>query len=193
MGQYYIPVILSDKGEIQHSFHAHEYGNGLKLMEHSYMGDNMMNAVERFLLDGPARLVWAGDYDSHKDENGNNLYSRENEVVDNDESIRVKPTEENQRDLQKGLYVLNNTKKEYYDRDEIERVNSHLAPDWSYAVNPLSLLTSQTDEGGGGDYHGSLHRDMIGIWAGDEIEITPIKPEIGYRDYKKISPTFSEE
>ena len=193
MGQYYKTVILSKEGKIQHSFHPHAYENGLKLMEHSYMGNNMMNAVERFLIDNPSRLVWAGDYDSEKDANGRNLYFQESEADDGDMTIRVAPTEENQKDLPKGMYVLNNTKKEYYERDYIEKLNSRRIPEWSWAINPLSLLTIKTDGGGGGDYYGKCHRNMLGRWAGDEIEITAVKPQEGYPDYKRIVPTFREK
>lgn len=191
MGQYYKAIILS-RGKIQNSFHPHQYDNGLKLMEHSYMGNNMMNAVERFLIDNPSRLVWAGDYDSEEDAQGRNLYSQESEAVDRDMTIRIAPTEGNQKNLPRGLYVLNNTKKEYYQRDYIEKLNSRRIPEWSWPINPLSLLTVKTDGGGCGDYYGKRNRDMLGRWAGDEIEITAVKPQDGYPDYKRIVPTFRE-
>ena len=154
------------------------------------MDNNLMNAVERSLIDNPGRLVWAGDYSHKEDENGDNLYVREAKVFEDDNSIRVAPTEDNQTDLPKGLYVLNNTKKEYYQRDYIEKLNSRRTLDWP--INPLSLLTVQTDEGGNGDYGGKLHRNMIGRWAGDEIEITAVEPQDAYPDYKRIVPTFRE-
>lgn len=76
MGQYYAPVILGDNSSgprVRWWFSAHMYGNGLKLMEHSYVGNDFVRAVETFLrLDGGMRLVWAGNYaDSEPD--GRNL------------------------------------------------------------------------------------------------------------------------
>ena len=50
MGQYYKPTILKDrkvknKSDIVVWFYSHNYDNGLKLMEHSYKGNNFVNAV----------------------------------------------------------------------------------------------------------------------------------------------------
>lgn len=44
MGQYYMPTLISQDGTI-HSLYSHFYGNGLKLMEHSYIGNDFVNAV----------------------------------------------------------------------------------------------------------------------------------------------------
>lgn len=64
MGQYYNPIILGKKGNsIKGYFYSHSYGNGLKLMEHSYLRNNFVAAVMTYLnREGGARLVWAGDY-----------------------------------------------------------------------------------------------------------------------------------
>jgi len=45
MGQYYKPISI-DKMTFLYS---HDYGNGLKLMEHSYIGNNLVNTVESLL------------------------------------------------------------------------------------------------------------------------------------------------
>jgi len=62
MGQYYEPINI-DKMEYLVS---HDFDNGLKLMEHSYIGNNFMEVVERLLSPNGAwhrcHLVWAGDY-----------------------------------------------------------------------------------------------------------------------------------
>jgi len=46
--------------------YSHNFDNGLKLMESSYIGNNFMEVVERLLSPNGAwhwcRLVWAGDY-----------------------------------------------------------------------------------------------------------------------------------
>ena len=62
MGQYYKPIILEPRGGVKAWFYSHEYGNGLKLMEHSYIGNSFCNAVENYLTNNPQRLVWAGYY-----------------------------------------------------------------------------------------------------------------------------------
>lgn len=62
MGQYYKAINL-DKREF---LSPHKYDNGAKLMEHSYLENNLLNAVERLLSPNGSwyktRLVWGGDY-----------------------------------------------------------------------------------------------------------------------------------
>lgn len=64
MGQYYKPVFTSDEGKIIGFAHAHHLNNGLKLMEHSYVGNHLCNSVVNYLKKFPAglHLTWAGDY-----------------------------------------------------------------------------------------------------------------------------------
>lgn len=64
MGQYYKPIILGkNRKTIKGFFYSHHYGNGLKLMEHSYLRNNFVGAVVAYLKQvGGANLVWAGDY-----------------------------------------------------------------------------------------------------------------------------------
>ena len=44
MGQYYMPTLISEDGTVR-TLYSHAYDNGLKLMEHSYIGNNFVNAV----------------------------------------------------------------------------------------------------------------------------------------------------
>ena len=194
MGQYYKPLILTDEKKIERSFRGRDFNNGLKLMEHSYFDNTLMNAVENHLISYPSRLVWAGDYsDKDFDGKGNNAYTAESILFrDEKKPIRVKPDMDNTKDLPKNLFVVNNTKKEYYSRDKMKELNSDGDKEWPLSINPLSLLTMQTDNSGGGDYYGEENRDLLGRWAEDEIEITIVPPETGYPDYKEIVPIFHE-
>lgn len=67
MGQYYKPINL-DKEEWLYS---HDYDNGLKLMEHSYVRNSFVETVGILLLkDYPwykTRIIWAGDYTEQED------------------------------------------------------------------------------------------------------------------------------
>ena len=46
MGQYYVPVILNGTGgKVIGSFSPYDYQNGMKLMEHSYIGNQLVDAV----------------------------------------------------------------------------------------------------------------------------------------------------
>ena len=64
MGQYYKPVFTNDEGKIIAFAHPHHVDTGLKLMEHSYVGNSVCNSVVNYLKKHPEglRLTWAGDY-----------------------------------------------------------------------------------------------------------------------------------
>ena len=57
LGQYYTPVNIDTMEWVK----SHDYGNGSKLMEHSYIGNNFVEAIEMLLLPGArwdkARIV----------------------------------------------------------------------------------------------------------------------------------------
>jgi len=67
MGQYYKPANLDKKEWL----YSHRYDSGLKLMEHSWMRNHLVLAVERLLIPGGAwhktRMVWGGDYSEMKE------------------------------------------------------------------------------------------------------------------------------
>ena len=62
MGRYYGAVSIDKKEYLE----RYDYGNGAKLMEHSYIGNFFVEAVVSRLEEGRAwantRIVWAGDY-----------------------------------------------------------------------------------------------------------------------------------
>ena len=49
MGQYYYAIILDAAGKIVVWMNAHAYGEGLKLMEHSYLDSSFVNTFEYHL------------------------------------------------------------------------------------------------------------------------------------------------
>lgn len=63
MGQYFKPCLLAeDKKTVIEFMYSHDYGNGLKLMEHSYVGNDFVSAFETLIAHKPKYVVWAGDY-----------------------------------------------------------------------------------------------------------------------------------
>ena len=50
MGQYYMIAFMRKDGSVE-VMHPHHYGNGLKLMEHSWVGNNYVNTVIQHLVD----------------------------------------------------------------------------------------------------------------------------------------------
>jgi hypothetical protein len=180
MGQYYYPVNL-DKEEYLYS---HDYGgNGLKLMEHSYIGNDFVETVEQLLTSGNSwqktRIVWAGDYMDDGlfvDDLSVNLHGYAHDNFD-----KISPKFEN---LSIGRYLVNHSKKEFVDKNKLEG-----------DIHPLPLLTCSGNGRGGGDYNGA-DEEYVGSWAGDVISIEKEELKLFIfkkNDYKEIKPHFVEE
>lgn len=197
MGQYYYPTILREKGHRFYSqqFYSHDYDrNGLKLMEHSYVGNSFTETVLAQLFNNPGRLAWIGDY--HEEGDIARLHDNDSAYVKLDELFRrhykkfhyeknwhtgeVKtnyshPEMVNER---KGRFILNHDKKQFIDMVWYEE---HAPRDaWGCMIHPLPLLTAVGNGRGGGDYWG-IYEDDIGSWAGDLIETQNAQPN-GYCD-----------
>ena len=192
MGQYFKPVILGDtpkEGEhetVKAWIYSHKYNNGLKLMEHSYQGNDFVSTFEKQLSRTgehyKSRVVWSGDYaDNEPDlkiiyegkEHNANLYSLCND--ENEISPKVTSTDEHP-------YILNHTKKLFVDKNKVPEIK-----DWEGAkIHPLPLLTCEGNGRGGGDFRGE--NDLIGSWARDVISVEKTNPLVttGTTDYKEI-------
>ena len=183
MGQYFKPVILKEKENSEQAeqviawMYSHNYGNGLKLMEHSWLKNDFVNTFESLLAPNAeyykSRVIWAGDYAEDeenitlKDDEGKeynpNLYSLcndENEITPN--LIKVD-------NATYYRYILNHTKNEYVDKDKIVVVDGR-------QVHPLPLLTSEGNQSGGGDYYGKDEKNLVGSWARDVISVQTTIP-----------------
>lgn len=168
MGQYYFPIFLKSKAldveEIKAWMLAHEYADGLKLMEHSFIDNNFMNTVEHELSPNgshyKSRFVWAGDYADEEKGFDKNLYHL------CDEATHISPTEKAVSIYQ---YVVNHTKKQFVDKAKVpERDGSR--------NHPLSILTCEGNGRGNGDFRGE--HELIGYWARDVISMEFKKPEM---------------
>jgi hypothetical protein len=159
MGQYYLAIILgekSDKEYIRTYVNPHMYGNGSKLMEHSYVGNNFVKVVENLMCPGgmfyKCRLVWAGDYADNEAGSDKNLYS----MCDEDGGFN------NTCKLLSYPYIVNHTKKVYINKNS--------------SLHPLPLLTAEGNGRGGGDYNGP-NSAMVGTWARDVISMENEAPD----------------
>lgn len=164
MGQYYLPVVKNSEGEFK-TFYAHQYDhNGLKLMEHSWNGNNFVAAVLNELLENPCSLYWLGDYAQDEDfKNSDSILTKDQrDKLEVDETLYVTPTEENQIWAYSKFFIINLTKKEYIQLNK-------LIDDWD--VCPVPILTSVGNGRGLGDYRG-VNEDKAGIWAGDTILVS---------------------
>jgi hypothetical protein len=168
MGQYYIAVILDSEGNFIRTWvHPHNHSNGAKLMEHSFIGNKFVSAVESLLCrEGmfyKSPLVWAGDYADMEPEEEANLY-RLAELPPNEKKM-LQPEAKN---MSAYRYIVNHTKGEYVQKNEVEK------------IHPLPLLTAAGNGRGGGDYDGE-DMELVGTWSGHVISLEKEIP-VGYKE-----------
>jgi len=176
MGQYYKPVNLDNKEWL----YSHDYSNGLKLMEHSWLLNNFVNAVETLLIKGGKwfknRIVWAGDYADEEKNRKSNLYGLAKD------SFKISPREKEdikaiKAHNKKFPFIVNHDKKEFVDKSKVKKDSD----DWR--IHPLPLLTCEGNGRGGGDFRDKDPKGLIGSWARDTISIEKEKPK-GFTEIK---------
>jgi hypothetical protein len=171
MGQYFNPTSIERKEHV----YSHDFGNGLKLMEHSYIGNNFVAVVENLIAKGGHwygdKIVWAGDYADPEEGTEENLYSicGENKIpVGLVSDVRNK----------KNRYLINMDTKEFVDMKKVPV--SHTFEDGeTLVIHPLPLLTCEGNGRGGGDFRGSDPKNLIGKWARCWVTIQKTKPKNG--------------
>jgi hypothetical protein len=165
-----------------------DYDNGAKLMEHSYVGNDFVNAAINMLNQhNGSRFVWCGDY--QEDFNPKGIFDEDgNEMSLFDMAYRCAEKASNQpRPIDLGItYIVNLDKKEYY---KIPDPKSN-----SWVIHPLPLLCAAGNGLGGGDYEGTYMK-YVGRWAFDHIEVLTSKPTgEKYKGFKSITNIkFKEE
>ena len=170
MGQYYMPIIK--RGNKLRRVYSHDFGNGFKLMEHSYVGNYLVNVIANELVENPAQLYWCGDYAEVSDFSSESMFNRIYNYAWNRKK-KNRTTLENTKidfDWSKDWYYINKTKKQYMKMPK--------EGDWVHS--PISLLTAIGNGRGGGDYHGP--NKMVGCWAGNKVYLSETKPEKNYAD-----------
>lgn len=193
MGQYFKPIILGEKPtEGQQEtviawMYSHSYDNGLKLMEHSYQGNNFVSTFEKELTRRgnhyKSRVVWAGDYAD--DEPGLKIIHEGKEYDANLYSLcgdenEIKPKGTKTDDYP---FIVNHTKKQFVDKNKVPEIE-----DWDgVKIHPLPLLTCEGNGRGGGDFRGE-EKDIVGSWARDVISIEKESPLLtnGTMDYTEL-------
>ena len=187
MGQYYIPCLLkkgykTNKKPVVGALYSHHFNNGLKLMEHSYVGNEFVKAVTYMLFGNEKHpFVWCGDY-ADAINNDRNMYQcaceDEFDTKYTEKFLKENPKWFENEDLK---YIINHSKKQYVVVDDyIEDV---------WQIHPLPLLTADGNGRGGGDYRSENDEDKVGIWAYDIIECNDDAPE----DYERIYVNFKED
>lgn len=195
MGQYYHPCILADKSEEAQTekvigwMYSHEYDNGLKLMEHSWLRNNFVNTFEKLLAPrgkyAKKRIVWAGDYAdgekelAYQDEDGRqnqvNLY----DLCEDDNKLNPDTVKKSAY-----RYIFNHTTKQFVDKTKVP-VSDYWTDEngkkWPFTIHPLPLLTCEGNGRGGGDFRGN-ERGQVGVWARHSISVGNRVPK-GYTEF----------
>lgn len=186
MGQYYKTVFLgSDKKTPIVYACAHSVNNGIKLMEHSYINNSLMNAVLNYMFKNrdatTFHLVWAGDYADPEEgtENDRTLYEMCGELQEIPYETEHTPVR----------FIVNVDKKQFVDLWGV--------PDYTrWAAHPLALLTAEGNGRGGGDYNGTS-MNLVGTWARDTLTVmgTDLNAvrELQDAGYTELKPDFVEE
>lgn len=195
MGQYYNPIFLDNKVEgerekIKAWMYSHSYGNGLKLMEHSWMKNPFVQTFEKQLTRRgehyKSRVVWAGDYAD--EEPGLVMVDGEEKEINLnamcDESLKIKP--QVVKSTASYPYIVNHTKKQFVDKRKVPNVKG-------WQIHPLPLLTCEGNGRGGGDFHGES--PLIGAWARDVISVEKNNPKdiIDTFDFEEIIFDLKED
>ena len=174
MGQYYKPTLKPKGGRVWKCFNPWDFNNGVKLMEHSYIGNAVKNYVKNLILRTPMRLVWAGDYADDEKGKDKNLYFLFEAKEPKDKSVP-------QESIESMRYLVNHKKKLYVDYSKVEK------DEYGYRIDPMPLLCAEGNGRGGGDYHGSA-MNLIGSWARDLISVESEIPN----GYTELVPSFRE-
>lgn len=219
MGQYYLPTIFKKTDNIAQAFGdeaeapikatavaslcSHDFketyigydGNkfecsiGLKLMEHSYIGNQLCRAMEYLLSTEYAGcpVVWGGDY-------GDEVFARENRKYGESEALtayelgsplttatRKKLPAKRKWRNKWNRYLINHDTHEYV---KIPRFNKD-----KWQIHPLPILTSNGSGRGGGDFIGE--DDRIGMWCGHHLSVANKLPEGEF--YREIDGVFHED
>lgn len=185
MGQYFKPVLLVEDGSERRveCYWPWDANNGAKLTEHSWVGNNFVNAVMSRMAEltrggATIRLAWVGDYSDDVEVPGHESLHAEAYAAAWGEYIDVHSPFSPRRVCD--IYVHDT------DRDEYVAVPGS-SDEGVWTLHPIPLLTAVGNGQGGGDYDG-CRMDLVGTWAYDEIRVTAEEPS-GARE---IVPGFVE-
>lgn len=177
MGQYYMPISIEKKEFVL----SHDYGNGLKLMEHSWIGNAFVGVVENLIKKGGQwynnHILWAGDYADDEKEQERNYYGIVSET-----GTKLMPVQNKDTNLR---YLVNFDKKEFVDLKKVpvsDVWTDENGNEYNFNIHPLPLLTCEGNGRGGGDYRGES--PLIGKWARDRVTIRKTKPK--NKKYKEL-------
>lgn len=209
MGQYYAPTIIYPDGSSAF-LNGHAYNNGIKLTEHSWISNHLVNAVYCKIRNKPRRIAWIGDYSDTDYETCGDAYTKQISkeefltyyhsawAEDEDNNNFIPPSMYSAEDFElinektTGMHLVNHDRKEYLDLGEYIGRCTINGGNWAgWCVDPLPLLTACGNDRGGGDFYDSpttVGYNDVGIWAFQELELTETIPE----SYRGCAYSFIE-
>jgi hypothetical protein len=176
MGQYYKAVFLSNNSKV---IGWTESNGGLKMMEHAFHDEPVVEFIQEQIYNKPSKIVWAGDYEDeiitvHTHDNKEYKTNHYGLVSNNGNSLSNLITKIGAN----YKYIINWDKKEYVDKTKCPPNNSN-----GWQANPLSLLTC-TDP----DAFNQGQNEYTGSWMKNSISISDKFP----KSFKEIFPNFVE-
>lgn len=181
MGQYYKAIFLEDKA----SNDAPETIIGIfdtyKLMQESWIDFAFTRYIEANLVNEGRRIVLAGDYADAEPNSTDNLYVMAMDMVKENLEINVSQTKTLLEHQTTFRYIINHTKKQYVDKDKV------MPNDEGSRIHPLTILTSEGNGRGGGDYRGD-NQDLAGTWSRNKISVSNDIPD----GYEELITNFKE-
>lgn len=204
MGQYYKPTALDKNADvtandwqpIKWQLLCYDFDELAKLMEHSYVGNYLVQAVEYLLSKDKegVKFAWCGDYAEDYPGFTTNLF----DIGDQQESCKegfAELVKDGVLTDFKGLldktcyriaspktykYVINHTKKMYVEIPP-QRAGE-------LTIHPLPLLTCESNGLGGGDYYAEKGKEYVGAWKYDRISVGDEVPD----NFEKLDVIFEE-
>lgn len=187
MGQYYMGFATMGNKKKSYIFYSHDYDNGLKLTEHSWIGNNFINAFCSKILNNPMYVAWIGDYAEDSPNHDGLVKSKEQFMIYAKKAWRENNNPcHNSPEIPFGnYYLVNHTKHLYINMAKYVTENQF---DGRWCHHPLPLLTACGNGLGGGDYYG-INENLIGSWAFDKISLEYESP----KEYSSFMPHFKEK
>ncbi|MDR3239031.1 MAG: hypothetical protein LBT44_02955 [Clostridiales bacterium] len=197
MGQYYTALVIDESNKVT-KLSPRSFDSFSKLTEHSWIGNDFVNAVYSLIHNRRRKVAWIGDYAMEPYLPDEDPYARMMPVSEFKELYDLAHGDKNgissgfffSKDLScldydtTGMFLVNHDLAVYLDIAEYIKQSSVMEKDGPWCLSPLPLLTACGNGRGGGDFHEShTGYDDVGIWAFNRVEYTDKIPD-GYHEAK---------
>jgi len=148
--------------------------NGLKLMEHSYIGNSYVSHIMGLIEDNPTNVIWLCDYS----EDETYTWDTVQEVETNEMEVKRLAS----RNHRENGFIINHTTNEYISLKTYKRLFAEHSNEW--AINPLPILTnSEVGSMGGGDLH--TEESLRGLWRNHLVSYSKSLGE--FKSFKNVT------